>query len=350
MNVDKDLDVGAEEGPVEPEEVVVHSGLTSPVLRGQQVPTAPLVDIDQNVDKPPSLSDIEPEPTSPPPTPPAAIVEEHVGDQLPPANETLISPIEQAQTHDRVVKMKRRDERRRSVPQQPQSHAPFTPLRGFGYRGRGGYVGGRGRSGLGRAGFLSSSTGLRHPPEPETQAVAEPNVNLSSTDENALLWEELFGPESPRRPSKRTTNPHPLVFQDTDINCGAQTDKRSRIRKRQLENVVLPPPKKRQWSAAEGVAREWAVAIDTYLDTKRTGRLRPAHDPTSRKLWKNFADAVEEVSCNRQNLSLEIVKNSGLRDSIKVTIDRINDDWGVAAMQRRLKAKEVLDCWRKRFT
>ncbi|GBE79872.1 predicted protein [Sparassis crispa] len=69
---------------------------------------------------------------------------------VPPAE---VPPIDQPWTHDGFEEMRRRDDR------QPQ--ASFRPQRGFAFRGRGGFIGARGRGGFGRGGSTPSPTGYR---------------------------------------------------------------------------------------------------------------------------------------------------------------------------------------------
>ncbi|TFY64478.1 hypothetical protein EVJ58_g2585 [Rhodofomes roseus] len=80
-----------------------------------------------------------------------------------------VPPVEKAWTHDGFEEMKRRDEKRREMqlqrtqeqeqqPEQQQSpQVRFGPQRGFGFRGRGVFFGGRGRGGFARGGSDSAS-------------------------------------------------------------------------------------------------------------------------------------------------------------------------------------------------
>lgn len=70
-----------------------------------------------------------------------------------------VPPVERQWTHDGFEEMKKRDERRRAQ-QEKQQQPQVSPVRGFGFRGRG-FVPARGRGGFGRGGGISPQTSQR---------------------------------------------------------------------------------------------------------------------------------------------------------------------------------------------
>ena len=146
--------------------------------------------------------------------------------------------VDQPWTHDGFEEMKKRDEKRREVPQQQPSARPsrgFAPL-----RGRGGFVAGRGRGGVTRGGgFASQPTRSTAPATAPTKIwyAMKPEYPWTKHLETALFHD---GGPKPRRgssPSYRVKLP----------NVEAQIVRRSV----QAAERPKPPPSSERYSPVE---------------------------------------------------------------------------------------------------
>ncbi|KAI0959883.1 hypothetical protein AcW1_004577 [Taiwanofungus camphoratus] len=124
-------------------------------------------------------------------------------------------------------------------------------------------------------------------------------------------------------------------------------------KRRRIELNTKRKPPKRLGGLGVQMASDWTNTIRDYLRLRsRRGTAVPGTHvgPDSRKRWLALKQVMIEIEEARNNVSVEVVKESGIGSAIKrFAFCRTDETWGEEALAFRKKAKEIYDSWYERL-